>query len=707
VRIALTIDPAEPGDPSLSGWVQALADDGTPVEPPQCAPNLAAVITERELTQAPRWVWAATETDYPRLLGAGVRVERCHDVALTESLLLARVGRFGEPRSLAAAWARLRGLPVPEDPRPATVQEQTALFGIEVSGAPDPLTQLEMLVAVHADQLRRIAASPDPAPGTAPVPATSFATATTPVAATSPAPATSRVPASALTAAASAYAPAPAATSTPASASAPAAGLSSLVAAESAGGLVAAEIAARGVPWRVDAHDAVLAELLGPRPFGDAPPAKLAELGLRVGAAFGHPPGRGFNPDSPNQVLRALRHAGFTVKSTRAWELREIKHPGVELLLEYKELSRLHAAHGWAWQDAWVKDGRFRPEYIVGGVVSGRWATRNSGALQIPRIMHRAVIADEGWSLVVADAGQLEPRVLAAVSGDAGLARAAAQGDLYAALAAEAFDGDRAAAKLALLGAMYGQTSGGIGPLLAVLRKRFPAAMAYVEDAARTGERGGVVYSRLGRACPPPSTRWRNVVSGLNAAFDGPESGSGSASESDSSAGSAHLPGLDPEGWGADGAGSVDPFVGGTQGRATGADADPDAGSNSDWGRRSGQAARSRGRFTRNFVIQASAADWALVWLAVLRRRLNELGGGTPIARAADGRTSPSALAAVPHLVFFVHDEVVVHTPTALAEQAARAVAEAGDEARRVVFGRTPVRFPLATAIVECYADAK
>jgi DNA polymerase-1 len=110
----------------------------------------------------------------------------------------------------------------------------------------------------------------------------------------------------------------------------------------------------------------------------------------------------------------------------------------------------------------------------------------------------------------------------------------------------------------------------------------------------------------------------------------------------------------------------------------------------------SGQAARSRGRFTRNFVIQASAADWAAVWLAVLRRRLAELGGPT----GADP-------AAAPHLVFFVHDEVVVHTPKPLAESAAQAVAAAADEARRVVFGPTPVRFPLATAVVDCYADAK
>ncbi len=634
----MTFDPVEPGDPSLSGWIQVLTDDGTPADPPRRAPELAAAVAERERADAPRWVWASTEAEYPRLLRAGVRVERCHDIALTEAVLLARVGRFGEPHSLAAAWARLRGLPVPQDPRPVAPQEQTALFGIEASGGgvPDASQQLEMLVAVHADQLRRIAVTAGPATASA-----------------FPAAASNAAGASASTTGPVTRSPvlAPTAAPTPAAATA----LATLVAAESAGGLVAAEIAERGVPWRVDAHDAVLTDLLGPRPFGDALPAKLAELGVRVGEAFGYPPGRGFNPDSPVQVLRALRHAGHSVNSTRAWELRAIKHPGIELLLEYKELSRLHAAHGWAWQDAWVKDGRYRPEYVVGGVVSGRWATRNSGALQIPRIMRRAVIADDGWSLVVADAGQLEPRVLAAVSGDAGLARAAASGDLYAALATEAFNGDRAKAKLGLLGAMYGQTSGGIGPLLSVLRKRFPAAMGYVEDAARTGERGGVVYSRLGRACPPPSSRWRRVVSGID----------GAEGDDDTDAGAST--GSGPEG--------------GTD--AGFADVDVEAGS----GLRSGQAARSRGRFTRNFVIQASAADWALVWLAVLRRRLADLND--------------------PHLVFFVHDEVVVHTPKVLADQAAQAVIESADEARRVVFGSTPVRFPLATAVVDCYADAK
>jgi len=266
-------------------------------------------------------------------------------------------------------------------------------------------------------------------------------------------------------------------------------------------------------------------------------------------------------------------------------------------------------------------------------VVSGRWATRGGGALQIPHALRRAVVADPGWTLVVADASQLEPRVLAALSGDDGLARAAAGGDLYAALAADAFGGDRARAKTALLAAMYG---GDVGQLMTVLRRRFPAAVGYVEAAARTGEEGGLVRSILGRTSPLPSEGWLAAVD-----------------------------------------------------RAGGPD--PDATD----GARARRAARDRGRFTRNFVVQASAADWALVLLAAVRRRLADPGGHGP---HPDGR---------PQLVLFQHDEVVVHCRHGHAGWVADAVAEAAEESRRLVFGDTAVRFPLTVATVGCYADAK
>ena len=284
------------------------------------------------------------------------------------------------------------------------------------------------------------------------------------------------------------------------------------------------------------------------------------------------------NPDSPAQVLRALAADGVRVPSTRAAVLREVDHPAAALLLEYKELARLYAAYGWSWLDDWVAGGRFHPEYVVGGVVSGRWATRGGGALQIPRVLRRAVVADPGWALVAADAAQLEPRVLAALAGDQALAAAAGTGDLYLALA-DAFGGDRAKAKIALLSAMYGGAAGEARQLLAVLRHRFPLAARYVEAAARAGEEGKVVRSRLGRTCPPPSQAWR----GLTAEPDDPDS------------------------------------------------AEPTA----------GRSVRARGRFTRNFVVQASAADWAVVFLAELRRRLAVLS--VPNAATAEPTAPPAS----------------------------------------------------------------
>ncbi|HEX5493494.1 MAG TPA: bifunctional 3'-5' exonuclease/DNA polymerase, partial [Mycobacteriales bacterium] len=93
-----------------------LGPDGTRPGSPEQVTDLAGAVRERERAGAPRWVWADTPAVYPTLLRAGVRVSRCHDLALTEALLLGCEGRWGEPRSLAAAWARLHRLPVPADP---------------------------------------------------------------------------------------------------------------------------------------------------------------------------------------------------------------------------------------------------------------------------------------------------------------------------------------------------------------------------------------------------------------------------------------------------------------------------------------------------------------------------------------------------------------------------------------------------------------
>ncbi|WP_189212229.1 bifunctional 3'-5' exonuclease/DNA polymerase [Actinokineospora fastidiosa] len=505
--------------------------------------------------EGPRWIVPSAEELYPALLERGVRLGRCHDLGLVEALLLAFAETPRRPRNLAAAWARLRGGPEPADPRPIAKGEQPTLFEPDRGTTPAGVDVLDAIEAVHTDQERRIAATAHPER------------------------------------------------------------LRLLAAAESAGALAAAEMTHHGLPWRADIHAELLVTALGPRPSPGGRPAKLAALADRITAAF-H--GRAVNPDAPASIVAAFAREGIEIPSARAWVLREVDHPAVEPLLEYKELARLYVAHGWSWLESWVDGGRFRPEYVVGGVVSGRWATRGGAALQLPKLLRTAVRADPGWSLVVADAAQLEPRVLGALAEDQRFAEVSASVDLYTSLAADAFGGDRGRAKIAMLSAMYGGTSGEAGPLLAVLRKRFPRAVDYVEHAARAGEQGRVVRSRLGRTSPPPSEAWRELTS------------------TDETAGR--------------------------------------------------RAARDWGRFTRNFVVQASAADWALTMLAALRRRL---------------AASEAAI------VFFQHDEVIVHCPAADAPAVAAEFDAAAAEATGLVFGQTPVRFPLQATIVDCYADAK
>ncbi|MDK1473324.1 bifunctional 3'-5' exonuclease/DNA polymerase [Streptomyces sp. 549] len=550
-----------------------LDDRGRQAGPVRHEPDAARAVGR--LPAGTRWVWRSTAEFYPPLLRAGARVERCYDVEVAEGLLLAHEGRFGAPRSLAAAWARLHGLPEPADRPPDTPDAPPSLFGsgpVPLAAGTDPLAAL---LEVYAAQLARTAALPHPGR------------------------------------------------------------MRLLLAAESAGWLVAAEMGEAGMPWREDVHRELLTELLGERYPGGLEPQRLAELAEEVSRAFG--PGERVRPDRPADVVRAFGRAGVPLRSSRAWELRSIDHPAVEPLLRYRRLYRLHTAHGWSWLRAWVRDGRFRSSYLPAGAPSGRWTTNGGGALQIPRVVRRAVVADPGWRLVVADADQLEPRVLAAVSGDAGLQQVSAgDGDMYAVLSDRAFAGDRERAKLALLGAMYGQTSGDGLRHLAELRRRFPAAVAYVDDAAREGEQGRLVRTWLGRTCPPAVR-------------------------------------ADPHG-------GEDTFD--AEGEAA-ADAGADERSP---GERGAAAARARGRFTRNFVVQGSAADWALLMLAALRRSLVGL-------RA--------------ELVFFQHDEVIVHCPAEEAERVTAAVREAGQVAGELTFGTTPVRFPFSTAVVGCYADAK
>ena len=525
--------------------------------------NLAAFVAEHE-PEHPRWVWDDTSRWYPALLAAGLRIDRCFDLRLCHAILRSSSLTAGSALALARSGPWAARL---RAAAPAvSAPSQSTLFDLDQGAAAYGTAEPD---PVAEFDLQRAAVSDCAEP----------------------------------------------------------ARLARLLAAESAGALIAAEMRFAGLPWSATRHDAILAASLGERPPADGVrPSKLQEVLDVVRRRLESPE---LNPDSPPDLMRALGLAGLMVTSTRSWELKKLKHPAIEPLLEYKKLARLLSANGWVWLDTWVADGRFRPDYVPAGAATGRWATSGGGALQLPRQIRAAVVADAGWKLVVADASQLEPRILAAMAADRGMIEAGSAGDLYAGIVASGAVTTRDQAKVAMLGAMYGATSGESGRLMPRLARAYPKAIEMVESAARAGERGEVVTTRLGRSSPPGSSNgaWNEAVSPAEAT-------------------------------------------------------------------RARERSRAWGRFTRNFIVQGTAAEWALCWMASIRRRLNNLNNSGVLV---DG----------PHLVFFLHDEVVVHTPSDCADRVAAEIAEAAAEAGRLLFGQLPAQFPLTIAIVDDYGQAK
>jgi DNA polymerase-1 len=443
---------------AVSGEGVALA--GSPEQ-------IAAEVSRLEAARHPRWVfWSAQADAYP-LVVKDIHLDRCWDIAEAHRILVG--GRAADP---ALAWATVCRLDTADLPRAAADDLFDFAAEHDRGDRGDPQSP------VRSDGYLR----PEAVAGTwqsSPARALAWAS-TTADAASRQVAALSEL--------------SPRAVST---------GYS-----ESAASLLCVELAATGLPVDRPTLESLIEDSAGPRPEDEAHARRTR--GTRDGDVLGHAPGReSTDLRNPVQVRELLASVGVIVPDTRAWRLEPFRdtHPLVEALLTWRKAERIATTYGWHWLDTNIgPDDRLRGAWTACDGAGGRMTAQN-GLHNLPTPLRPAVAAHPGFVFVRSDLGQIEPRVLAAVSGDLDFARATQAADLYAPVGA-ALKVERPVAKIAVLAAMYGQTSGAAGEALKDLERAYPTAMAYLGRAYDSGVASRAIRTYGGRRIP----MWDNPI---------------------------------------------------------------------------------------------------------------------------------------------------------------------------------------------------
>jgi len=449
-------------DPSpASGWMRVVlplvvVGDRAAVVPrepggPVVVGDLATVVrraAELEVQQHPRWLVASAAEALRPLVAAGVRVQRCWDVAEVHRLL-----HGGWRADLARVWASANGLDPDRAPKPAGDDLFDLLDGGSAAGGdgadpdaavrPDGYLRPDVLDPSWATSERRFQA---------------VAAALTKLAARQEQQLRDLGP----RAVAAAYS-------------------------ESAAAVLCLELERDGLPVDRRAAEDLIAAAAGRRPDDEKDAERIRrERDARV---LVHAPGReGTDLRNPAQVRDLLAAAGVSVPNTRKFVLEPFRqtHPLVDALLEWRKEERIATTYGYRWLDEHVgPDGRLRGGWTACDGAAGRMTAQN-GLHNLPAPLRPAVVAEPGQVFVRADLGQIEPRVLAVVSGDRAFAEATRADDLYAPVAAK-LGIERKVAKVAVLAAMYGQRSGAAGRALGDLERAYPVAMGLLDDAYASG----------------------------------------------------------------------------------------------------------------------------------------------------------------------------------------------------------------------------
>jgi DNA polymerase-1 len=276
------------------------------------------------------------------------------------------------------------------------------------------------------------------------------------------------------------------------------------------------------------------------------------ELGMKIHTieqqAF-EAAGQPFNLGSPKQLqeilfdklgLPAKKKTATGARSTDEEVLQELAldYPLPKILLEHRALSKLKSTYTDKLpQMVNARTGRVHTSYSQAVAVTGRLASSEPNLQNIPirtpegRRIREAFIAPSGSRIVSADYSQIELRIMAHLSGDAGLLRAFANGeDIHRATAAEVFgvsldavsSEQRRYAKTINFGLIYGMSAFGLASQLNIERSaaqqyidlyftRYPGVKAYMDNTRQQAREQGYVETVFGRRL------WLPEINGGNA----------------------------------------------------------------------------------------------------------------------------------------------------------------------------------------------
>ncbi len=260
--------------------------------------------------------------------------------------------------------------------------------------------------------------------------------------------------------------------------------------------------------------------------------------------------GQNFNLGSPKQIqdilydqqkLPVLKKTPKGQPSTEESVLQElaIDYPLPKLILDYRSLSKLKSTYTDKLpQQVDDKTGRIHTSYHQAVAATGRLSSSDPNLQNIPirseegRKIRQAFIAPKGYKIVAADYSQIELRIMAHLSGDAGLLKAFSKGeDIHKATAAEVFGVSpdqvttdlRRSAKAINFGLIYGMSSFGLAQQLGLSRSqaqsyidlyfaRYPGVKNYMDSIRDQAREQGYVETLFGRRLYLPEIKSRNAA---------------------------------------------------------------------------------------------------------------------------------------------------------------------------------------------------